>query len=566
VLSHDRALAVAAARSLASRITRVPEGPAPVEWPRPDRAVRRPAVLAERLSALARDLQRTSGTTNVLQRIVGAAVDLIPGVDAASISVATGRSRVESRVPSSELSRQIDDAQTQTGQGPCLDALHHHRMVSAPNLATDTRWPEFSRRAAALGAGSMLSFQLWVDEADLGALNLVSRTTGAFSAESETVGEMFAAHAAIAFAAAQDKEHLQSGFINRDLTGQATGIIMERFAIGAGHAFGLLVALSQDNDTTPYEAATQLVDTVARPDPTPLPPPPTRSGVRNYSAFDHDPLGMALTDPDGVLLTVNLVLARLLGDTPEHLTGTTLFGATHPDDLDTAVAAFSALREGPEASSAVEVRLRDGNGRWVRVSLSTATVLDEHGRVEHLVTQVEDVTAQHTLAEQLRHAAMHDPLTGLPNRTLFLQRLTHGADRPQAGAPLSVLFCHVDYFNAINNTHGHASGDTVLVALADRLRDALRPGDTAARLGGDEFAVICENTDADTAHTLADQLGTTLAAPLVVGQGTPDRATVTFTVSIGTATSNGLSPDPAALLHAADTAMYRDKNRRGQLR
>lgn len=160
------------------------------------------------------------------------------------------------------------------------------------------------------------------------------------------------------------------------------------------------------------------------------------------------------------------------------------------------------------------------------MSLSTATVLDEHGRVEHLVTQVEDVTAQHTLAEQLRHAAMHDPLTGLPNRTLFLQRLTHGADRPQAGAPLSVLFCHVDYFNAINNTHGHASGDTVLVALADRLRDVLRPGDTAARLGGDEFAVICENTDADTAHTLADQLGTTLAAPLVVGQGTPDRATV----------------------------------------
>ena len=147
------------------------------------------------------------------------------------------------------------------------------------------------------------------------------------------------------------------------------------------------MALSQDNDTTLYEAATQLVDTVARPDPTPLPPPPTRSGVRNYSAFDHDPHGMALTDPDGVLLTVNPVLARLLGDTPEHLTGTTLFGATHPDDLDTAVAAFSALREGPEASSAVEVRLRDGNGRWVRVSLSTATVLDEHGRVEHLVTR-----------------------------------------------------------------------------------------------------------------------------------------------------------------------------------
>jgi len=280
VLSHDRPLTVAAARSLTSHITRIPAGPVPVERPRSDRAVRKPAVLAERLSALARDLQRTGGTTNVLQRIVAAAVDLIPGADAASISVATGRSRVESRAPSGELSRLVDAAQTETGQGPCLDALHHHRMVSAPNMATETRWPEFSHRAAGLGAGSMLSFQLWVDGADLGALNLVSHTAGAFDAESETVGDMFAAHAAIAFVAAEDTEHLQAGLVGRDLIGQATGIIMERFSVGAGHAFDLLVQLRQDTNTTLYEAATELVDTGARPDPTltPLPPPPTRSG------------------------------------------------------------------------------------------------------------------------------------------------------------------------------------------------------------------------------------------------------------------------------------------------
>ncbi len=98
---------------------------------------------------------------------------------------------------------------------------------------------------------------------------------------------------------------------------------------------------------------------------------------------------------------------------------------------------------------------------------------------------------------------MHDPLTGLANRTLFLERLEHGAARHhRSGTVMSVLFCDVDIVKAVNDTHGYPAGDTVLVVLADRLQTHPRPGDTAAHLGGDEFAVLCENTDSSTACPL----------------------------------------------------------------
>lgn len=221
--------------------------------------------LAERLGTLARDLQRAERTEDVLARIVASAVAVVPGVQEASISVAVGRTRVDSRVPSGELPRLVDAAQTETGEGPCLDALHDARSVLVPDMATETRWPGFARRAAGLGVGSMLSFQLWVDGADLGALNLVSRRPHAFDEESEQVGEVFAAHAAVAFAASQQREHLVVGLASRDVIGQAKGMLMERYAIGAAQAFDLLVRLSQESNVKLREIADQLVHSEGRP-------------------------------------------------------------------------------------------------------------------------------------------------------------------------------------------------------------------------------------------------------------------------------------------------------------
>lgn len=284
------------------------------------------------------------------------------------------------------------------------------------------------------------------------------------------------------------------------------------------------------------------------------------SGALDFqSAFNHAPIGIAISDPYGVLLTVNPVLAGLLGNTPERLVGTTLFDATHPEDLAAAHAACDGLRFGPELTVVLGVRLRDATGAWVPVTVSTAKVPGGDASAANLVMHVEDITYHHTLAEQLRHQAMHDPLTNLPNRALFLQRLTHGLDRHRrTAAPLSVLFCDVDDFKAVNDTHGHPGGDAVLLALADRLRAGLRAGDTAARLGGDEFAVLCENTDTATARLVVDRLTAGLGAPVDV-----DGQAVTVAVSIGSATSAFGEPlDPVALLKAADTAMYTVKGQR----
>ena len=127
------------------------------------------------------------------------------------------------------------------------------------------------------------------------------------------------------------------------------------------------------------------------------------------------------------------------------------------------------------------------------------------------------------------HRSLHDPLTGLPNRILFRDRLVHALERGhRENTPTCVLVVDLDGFKAINDALGHAVGDAVLVAFADRLRAVLRASDTAARLGGDEFSIVCENTDRSDAEVLADRLRRSMQEPLVL-EGT----TVPLGMSIG---------------------------------
>lgn len=144
--------------------------------------------LAVRLSELARDLQRGDDTGDTLTRIVTSAVALIPGAAQGSISAVTG-TQVASRAHSGDLARRVDALQTQTGQGPCLDAVRYQDTVRVPDMAAEDRWPMFAPRALAAGAGSMLAFELYVDANNLGALNLFAHYAGAFDDESEHVSE-----------------------------------------------------------------------------------------------------------------------------------------------------------------------------------------------------------------------------------------------------------------------------------------------------------------------------------------------------------------------------------------
>lgn len=233
-----------------------------------------PELLAEGLGVMARELEQHDDPAVLLAEIVAAAVAMVPGAEEGSISVVTARRRVTSQVPTSDLPLQVDALQDETRQGPCLDAAFEQHTVRVDDLAAEQRWPLFSRRASETGAASMLALQLFVEGDNLGALNLYSRTPYAFTDESEQVGLLFATHAAIAYAAASKEAQLSQAVLNRDVIGQAKGILMERFNISGERAFLVLVRVSQDSNRKLYEVADQLV----RSRVTPGAPPTAKPG------------------------------------------------------------------------------------------------------------------------------------------------------------------------------------------------------------------------------------------------------------------------------------------------
>jgi transcriptional regulator with GAF, ATPase, and Fis domain len=222
-------------------------------------------VLHDRLAAalghLARQLEQEDDPDAVLDDIVQAAIAMIPGASDASISMITRGERIRSRAASSDLPRVVDAAQEETREGPCLDAIAEHATVRVPDMAAEDRWPEFASRAAALGAASMLCFQLYVEDDNIGALNLYARRPHAFGQESEHVGSLFAAHAAIAYAGARKQEHLERALDARDVIGQAKGILMERYGMPGHRAFQVLLRLSNETNRKVRDVAEDVVRT-----------------------------------------------------------------------------------------------------------------------------------------------------------------------------------------------------------------------------------------------------------------------------------------------------------------
>lgn len=217
--------------------------------------------LAHQLSQMARDLQRASGTDDVMTELVRAAVALVPGAQEGSISLVHGRRTVTSEGATGELVRVMDQLQEETGQGPCLDAAFEQETVRVHDLATEDRWPRLAARAGEAGLHGALCLQLFVDGDDLGALNLVSREPGAFGDESEEVGLLLASHAAIAVADAFQLQGTRRALTNRDLIGQAKGVLMERFKLTPQQAFDLLTQVSQHTNRKLVDVADDLTTT-----------------------------------------------------------------------------------------------------------------------------------------------------------------------------------------------------------------------------------------------------------------------------------------------------------------
>ena len=270
-----------------------------------------------------------------------------------------------------------------------------------------------------------------------------------------------------------------------------------------------------------------------------------RSEERFRRAFEDAPIGMAVLDDGGHILRANQALTRFLdvGD-PADLQGRVLVDIISPLDR-------RDIRT-PDEDLQGEVRfLRpDGTTRWAEISFSRFDV-DEH--VETLgLMQVVDLDDRKRAEEQLEHEALHDPLTGLPNRSLLLDRLGVALQRRDRGdGQVAVLFGDLDQFKLVNDSFGHEVGDRLLRLVAQRLSRALRSHDTLARFGGDEFVVLAEGLESPTAaQELARRLIASLAEPLNLGV-----AEVSVGVSVGIAMADD-EATPSELVRRADTAMY----------
>ena len=234
------------------------------------------------------------------------------------------------------------------------------------------------------------------------------------------------------------------------------------------------------------------------------------------------------------------------------------FSRVHPEEVDWLKAQLAAHLEGRSPSFEVEHRMRhrDGSYRWM---LSRGLAVRDGQQVAYRMAGSQtDITERKRAEEQLLHDALHDSLTGLFNRALFMDRLSHAIEQTkrQGHYLFAVLFLDLDSFKVVNDSLGHIIGDELLVAIARRLESCLRPGDTLARLGGDEFTILLENIqDLSAATRVADTIHQQLQQPFTLGG-----QDVFTTVSIGIALSDTGCDRPDELLRNADTAMYRAKS------
>jgi diguanylate cyclase (GGDEF)-like protein len=217
---------------------------------------------------------------------------------------------------------------------------------------------------------------------------------------------------------------------------------------------------------------------------------------------------------------------------------------------------LARLASGDTGHVRLELRVHRADDRFVWCLLHLSTVRDEDGRPLYTIAQFEDITDQKAHEADLAYRAMHDVLTGLPNRHLLMDRLRQGlAQLARTGLSLAVIYLDLDGFKKINDVQGHAAGDLLLREVAQRLVQAARPSDTVARLGGDEFVIVCNNVASyGDAEGVARRVIEMVAESVAIGEHA-----VHVTASVGIALTRAWNHDPTRLLHAADLAMYRAK-------
>ncbi len=281
------------------------------------------------------------------------------------------------------------------------------------------------------------------------------------------------------------------------------------------------------------------------------------SEARHRAVVDTAPDGIVTVDSRGIIKSFNPGAERIFGYTAEQAVGQTATLLV-PEQLKTAylegMRRYAELSREPALERTLESIGRRKDGSEFPIELSIAEIREQKGIVFTAI--VRDATERKNAQEQLRYQAFHDPLTGLPNRALFQDRVDQALSRAaRRYTSVVVLFLDLDRFKVINDSLGHEAGDHLLIGVGERLRRCVHPEDTVARLGGDEFVILVEESaELDRAIRLAEQIREDLRAPFVIaGQE------MVVTASVGIAISEPGVESVSELMRKADVAMYRAK-------
>jgi len=283
----------------------------------------------------------------------------------------------------------------------------------------------------------------------------------------------------------------------------------------------------------------------------------SRSDAQFRRAMENAPTGMALVDLEWRLTEVNRAFAEMMGSTVAALRGTPFSALSHPQDLQAERDQLRRLYDGHQTHFSLEKRYVRTDGNVVWAVLDVGLVRFAGGAPDHYVVQVRDTTDDRMHSELLAHRAMHDPLTGLANRTLLHEVLAELLEQPDADSRVGVIAVDLDGFKGLNDRFGHATGDSALVHVAGVLRAAAGASGTVARIGGDEFVIAVQDPDCSKAlFEIAASIHDGLRRPLQVKR---HHVQLGASIGIAMADEDAAQGGGPALLSAADAAMYRAK-------
>ena len=283
----------------------------------------------------------------------------------------------------------------------------------------------------------------------------------------------------------------------------------------------------------------------------------TESEERFRSAFNYAPIGIALVSPNGVWLKVNRALCQILGYTEKEFLSCDFQSMLFTEDLGNTLIKIHELLSDKVPNCQMEQRYLHKDGKTVWASWSVSTTNHTQAERPNLIFQIQDITDKKLVEEKLQYEASHDALTDLPNRACFLSRLERALAKSHENPAykVSVLFIDLDRFKVINDSLGHLIGDQLLIGIAERLRECLRPSDLVARLGGDEFTILVEGKyEAKEVIRIAERIQEQFMIPF---QLSGHEVYSSASIGILHATENHLLPED--LMRDADTAMYQAK-------